>query len=140
MRYFTIQELSRSDTARRYGIENTPGTKEKKALEALVDNVLDPVREIYGRPIRVTSGYRNPKVNRLVGGVVNSHHTYGYAADIVGHDRSKAESRKLFEIIRSGFKFTQLIWEHNRSGSWWVHVSYIESNLKCQVINNLLKK
>lgn len=141
MRYFTINELTRSDTARKYGVDNRPGSKETAALERLVDNVLDPLREMYGKPVRVTSGYRCPKLNRLVGGVVNSHHTYGYAADIVGFDRSKDETRKLFVLLRDGgFRFTQLIWEHNRSGSYWVHVSYIEDNLKCQVISNLLKK
>lgn len=138
---FSIQELCRSTTAEFYGIDNTPTKEVENNLNMLINNVLQPLRDIYGKPIHVNSGYRCPKLNKKVGGVSTSHHLRGFAADIVGFDRSKAESNQLFQILKSnGFKFTQLIWEHDKNGSWWVHVSYVVYNLKCEVIDNLLKK
>ena len=66
MRHFTLQELTRSDTARRLGINNTPPASAIQALHALVNDVLDPLRDAWGGPIRVTSGYRCPALNRAV--------------------------------------------------------------------------
>ena len=129
MKYFTIEELCRSDTARRKGIANTPSEAVIGNLRALVDNVLDPLREWYGKPIRVTSGFRCKALNKAVGGVPNSEHMSGYAADIdVG---SKEENRQLYKWIADNCQFTQLIWEH---GGEWVHVSYNRRNLKNQVL------
>ena len=69
MRYFTFQEFERSATAIRHGIDNTIPEQAKKNIAILVDNVLDPLRSWWGKPIIVTSGYRNTELNRLVGGV-----------------------------------------------------------------------
>ncbi len=89
-------------------------------LDTLVDKVLDPLREAYGKPIKVNSGYRCPKLNKAVGGSATSQHMTGQAADITAG--SKAENRKLFDLVRSlKLPFDQLIWEH---GGAWVHVSY----------------
>jgi uncharacterized protein YcbK (DUF882 family) len=82
MKHFTIEELTRSATARRKGIPNLPNGEEKENLTALVDNVLDPLRELWGAPIIVTSGYRCPLLNKKVGGVATSYHMKGQAADI----------------------------------------------------------
>jgi uncharacterized protein YcbK (DUF882 family) len=131
MKYFTIRELTRTST----GIRNVPGRMELRNLELLVEKVLDPVREIYGKPITVTSGYRSPAVNRKVGGAINSHHVRGMAADINGVGDDPKENRKIYDIIRtSGIKFTQLINEYpDKDGNPnWVHVSYDPENLKCQ--------
>ena len=119
MKHFTIDELCRSDTARSRGIDNTPTEDVKRNLEALVGNVLDPLREWYGKPIYVNSGYRCPALNKAVGGVANSQHLTGQAADIDVNDR--AENRKLMKHIEDNLDFDQLIWEN---GGAWVHVSY----------------
>lgn len=126
MKYFTIEELVRSDTAKKYGIDNSPGEKEKESLKRLIEEVLDPVREAYGGPIRVSSGYRCKRVNTLVGGSKSSQHMKGEAADLVPVD---GNTRRLFDLVRKmmnegKIKCGQLIWEY---GSWtaprWVHIS-----------------
>ena len=82
MKYFTIKELCRSTTADRKGIDNRCGSDIEANLTALVDNVLDPLREWYGKPIVVNSGYRCPALNKAVGGATTSQHMSGQAADI----------------------------------------------------------
>ena len=119
MKHFTISELCRSDTARIRGIDNTPTEEVRKNLTALVGNVLDPLREWYGKPIYVNSGYRCPALNKAVGGVASSQHLTGQAADIDVNDR--AENRRLMKHIEDNLDFDQLIWEN---GGAWVHVSY----------------
>lgn len=119
MKHFTIDELCCSDTARSRGIDNTPTEEVRKNLTALVDNVLDPLREWYSKPIYVNSGYRCPALNKAVGGVASSQHLTGQAADIDVNDR--AENRRLMKHIEDNLDFDQLIWEN---GGAWVHVSY----------------
>ena len=129
MKHFTIKELSHSDTALAKGIDNFPTAEAISNLTKLVDNVLDPLREKYGKPIRVSSGYRNAILNRSVNGATSSQHRLGEAADItVG---SKEENRKLFEIIKSELPFDQLIDEKDFS---WVHVSFREGRNRKQVL------
>ncbi len=119
-KYFTVEELSRSDVARRRGIRNVPGMAERDNMERLIERVLDPLRETYGKPIRVNSGYRCPELNRAVGGSRTSDHMTGRAADIEGTPATPDENRKLYEILR-GMDFDQLI---DEKGMSWVHVSY----------------
>lgn len=137
---FTISEMTYSSTAKMKGINNTPSPTVVKNLNALIDNVLQPLRDWYGKPIHVTSGYRCKALNKAVGGVATSNHTYGYAADIQGFDHTMSESKKLFDRIKTNIPFSELIWEHNKSGSYWVHVAYNPINLKHKVVDNLLKK
>lgn len=119
MKHFTIKELTNSSTAKSKGIDNTPTREVVGNLTTLVDKVLDPLREAYGKPIRVNSGYRCPKLNKAIGGSATSQHVLGQAADITGG--SKAENKKLFDLVRSlKLPFDQLIWEH---AGVWVHVS-----------------
>ena len=93
MKYFTINELIRSDTALQRGIDNTPPPPIKIKLSNLINNLLDPIREAWGGPITVNSGYRCPVLNRTVGGVPTSQHQKGEAADItVG---SPEQNRKM---------------------------------------------
>lgn len=119
MKHFTIGELCASTTADARGIKNTPMLQETGNLKALADNVLDPLREWYGKPIYVNSGYRCPQLNRMVGGKPTSQHLKREAADITAG--SKEENRKLFDYIRANLTFDQLIDEKNFS---WVHVSF----------------
>ena len=133
MKYFTIQELTISNTAQRKRIDNTPDQKAAAALTALVANVLDPLREAWGRPIVVNSGYRCPKLNRAVGGVARSQHTKGEAADIRTLSNRRWENEQLFKfIVQLKLPFDQLIDEHGYS---WIHVSYSESKNRRQVLH-----
>lgn len=129
MKYFTIKELCDSDTAKRRGIKNTPTPEIERNLAALVDNVLDPLREAWGRPIIVNSGYRCDVLNKAVGGVPTSQHRLGQAADLdVG---TRADNMRLFNlIIKLKLPFDQLLFER---GDWavgpdWVHVSFSPRN------------
>jgi len=122
MKYFTIEELTKSDTATRRGIDNTPTEEVKKNLTTLVDRVLDPLRAAWGAPIVVNSGYRSAALNEAVGGSKTSDHMTGRAADIEAADRTRASNAKLFALAQSlGLSFDQLIDESNFS---WVHISY----------------
>ena len=122
MKYFTMDELTKSATAKRKGIDNTPNEAVRANLEALVDNILDPLREAYGKPIIVTSGYRCEKLNKAVGGASTSQHVKGEAADIRSVSDKPADNKKLFDLIVSlGLPFDQEINEFNYD---WVHVSY----------------
>ena len=134
MKYFSISELTASATALREGIDNRPPKCAYHLLHVLVDQLLDPIREAWDEPIVVSSGYRCKELNALVGGAQHSHHLLGCAADIIAGNR--ADHRRLFKLIiqmqQSGqIRFTQLIAEDNYR---WLHISYVPSNLCCQVI------
>lgn len=124
-KYFTIDELCKSDTAKKKGINNTPTAEIKQKLDVLIDELLDPVREAWGKPIRVNSGYRCAKLNKAVGGVANSQHMKGEAADL--NAGSVTLNKQLFELIRTRYEYDQLIDEANYA---WVHVSYVRKNRK----------
>lgn len=129
-KYFTIGELTRSATADIRGLDNRPGKAEVMNMERLIDNILDPLRECWGRPVTVNSGYRGPALNRAVGGARNSHHLRGMAADITTGNR--ADNRRLFQLIQDmRLPFTQLI---DESDFAWVHVSHDPDNVKRQVL------
>ena len=130
MKYFTFTEFERSDTATRFAIDNTLPEAAKKNVAALVDRVLDPLREAWGKPIIVTSGYRCQELNQAVGGVKTSPHLSGMAADITTGNR--VDNRRLFELVQKlGLPFTQLIDESNFS---WVHISLDPANVKRQIL------
>ena len=131
MKYFTIAELCRSNTADRLGINNRCKAEHVTALTALVDNVLDPLREWYGKPLIVSSGYRCPELNAAVKGSRSSQHMSGQAADIDTGDRQ--QNKLLFEYIKKNLPFDQLIDESNFA---WVHVSYrADGNNRKQVLS-----
>lgn len=121
MKYFTLDEFVRSPTAQRLGIDNTPPPEVVERLTALVDNVLDPLRERLGKPIIVTSGYRSPALNRAVGGATTSQHTRGEAVDFVVGGGSRSDLFVAMGIIRQSLPFDQLINEQDLS---WLHLSY----------------
>lgn len=132
MKHFTMGEMMRSDTADRRGIDNRCSKEDAERLKKLIENVLDPLREAYGKPIKVNSGYRCPELNKAVGGSKTSDHMKGCAADIVGTPNTKSENKRLFELVKSlDLPFDQLIDEKNLS---WVHVSYREGNNRKQVL------
>jgi zinc D-Ala-D-Ala carboxypeptidase len=132
---FSLEELCRSEIATRWGIENIPGDTEIENLRKLCVNVLQPIRTKFG-PVRVNSGFRNPKVNKKVGSRPTSQHILGYAADI---EVSGFSNAIIAEFIRDNLDYTSCILEFHIPGisdSGWVHVSYNESMLsgKCYTI------
>ena len=141
-KHFTLDELCASATAKARGIQNKPSAQQIIALVYLTCYVLEPLREAMNEPIPISSGFRCEQLNRAVGGVTNSQHTKGQAADLcIGGDLERG--KKWFNYIKNNLKFDQLIWEHSRSGTYWVHVSFVHPDLgrnRRQVIDNLLKR
>lgn len=140
--HFTIEELYASSTAKAKGIDNKPNVQQVICLVYLTAYVLEPLRSAMNEPIIISSGYRCEQLNRAVGGVSNSQHTKGQAADIC-IDGGLKKGRKWFDYIKTHLNFDQLIWEHDKSGTYWIHVSYVPAAYgrnRRQVIDNLLKK
>lgn len=118
--YFTYEEMVKSDTAKSKGIDNTPDEASIENMKALVKNVLDPVRKIWGKPLTVNSGFRSRKLNEAIGGAKTSQHMYGMAADITTGTRV-GNFELIKKILSSQLKFDQLINEKNGA---WIHISY----------------
>lgn len=133
MKYFTMNELTASATAKRLGIPNVPTWREADNLRLLVENVLDPLREAWGHPIIVTSGFRCKLLNDMVGGAKNSQHTTGMAADIRTLSDLPQDNERLFDLARRmDLPFDQLIDEYNYN---WVHISYSRYSMRKQVLH-----
>ena len=131
---FTLAEMVKSETALRHDMDNTPGEAEIANLKQLAEKVLQPVRDAYGKGVKVNSGYRHPEVNAKVGGSKTSDHCKGQAADIEIPGVANAD---LAKWITENLDFTQVILEFYTPGipdSGWVHVSYDQQNLKKQVL------
>lgn len=123
--HFTLEELTASSTANAKGIDNTPTKAVVACLTELCEEVLEPLRQAYGKPIHISSGYRSPKLNKAVGGASTSQHLYGQAADITCMTDSVSGNKELFDVaqrlIANGtIKVGQLIDEY---GYNWVHIS-----------------
>ena len=117
-KYFKAAEMLKSETADKNKIQNTPSVKVQQNIEELL-GVLDGLREHYGKPIKITSGYRCTELNRLVGGSPTSAHVIGYAADLQPVQGSFAEFKA--EVLRwldTGVKFDQCIIEKSKSAQW----------------------
>jgi hypothetical protein len=137
---FTLSELTKSETALRKNIANTPSRDTINNLHELVTHVLQPIREHYGKPVKISSGYRSGALNKVIGGSKTSDHTKGYAADI---EVPEVSNYDLAKWIQNNLKFTQLILEFYTLGvadSGWVHVSYDPSNLKNQALTAIKKE
>ena len=131
---FTLSEMTKSETALRHGMDNTPNQDQISNMQLLAVKVLQPVRDHYKRGVKVNSGFRHPDVNARVGGSRTSDHTRGMAADIEIPGVANAE---LAGWIQHNLDYTQLILEFYTPGvpdSGWVHVSYDPNNLKKQVL------
>ena len=123
-RNFSLSELIKSDTAIRKGINNNPNAEQIEKLKALCENILQPVRDHFGR-VKVTSGYRSPELCTAIGSSVNSQHAKAEAADFecVGVDNAE-----LADWIKDNLTYDQLIVEYYTPGepnSGWIHCSYI---------------
>lgn len=121
-RHFSLDEMVHSDTAKREGIPNQPDAQQVQSLKALCDNVLDPLRDEIGRPIRVTSGYRGPQLNARIGGSPTSQHSHGQAADLQAPGMDVLELFKT--VVRMGLPYDQVIYEAQSDSVRWVHLSH----------------
>ena len=129
---FTLKELTKSDPATRLGLDNTPDEATIENLKLLCQEVLQPVREHFGKSVTVNSGYRSPESNAAVGGSKTSDHCKGQAADI---EIDGIPNPELAKWIMDNLDYTQLILEFYTQGqpnSGWVHVSYDPNNIKMQ--------
>jgi hypothetical protein len=129
---FSLEEMTKSETALRHGMDNTPKAAEIANLVVLCEKVLQPVRDHYQKGVKVNSGYRAPEVNAKVGGSKTSDHCRGLAADI---EIPGVPNHELAEWISKNLSFTQVILEFYTPGvpdSGWVHVSYDPADLKKQ--------
>lgn len=129
---FTMEELTSSATARVRNISNQPGEKEATKLRELCEKILQPIRSRYGKPIRITSGYRNRALNNAVGGAASSQHLLGEAADIVCDNNNL-----LWEIICSMVRndeltVGQLIDEKHLK---WIHISLPDGRHHNQILH-----
>ncbi len=123
--HFTLEELCKSQTAIRMGIDNSPSTSQVDSLRYLAQRILEPVRSEYGLPYTPSSGYRSPDLNRAIGGSSTSQHCLGQAADI---EIPNLSNLALAWWIRTHLDFDQLILEHfdnSDPSSGWVHVSVV---------------
>ena len=136
---FTLEELTKSITALRHGIKNIPNAEETSYLTQLCQNVLQPIREAYGLPIVVSSGFRCKQLNKIVKGATNSDHVYGCAADIHTVSDKPSDNKKLFDLIiklknEGKIKCRQIINEYNYN---WIHVS-INNRFNSYKVNQVL--
>jgi len=135
-KHISYKEATKSYTATKYGIDNTPNKEELKRMRKTSKNVFEPVRDYYGVPIAVTSFFRSKPLNKRIGGSKTSQHRTGEAIDIDADVYNKITNKQIFNYIRKYLIFDQLIWEFgNDKNPEWVHVSYdYEGNNKCEVL------
>lgn len=133
-KHFTLAEFTRSQTATRRGISNRPTPAHLEAMKLLCERVLEPVREHFGRPVRITSGYRSAALNRAIGGASSSQHSKGEAADF---EIPGIDNRAVAKWIEANLQFDQLILEgakRNDPNAGWIHVSYSRDRARRSVL------
>lgn len=131
---FSLFELTYSVTAQANGINNIPPKCVIPNLKALCQHVLQPLRNYLGVPVIITSGYRCAMLNKKIGGVPNSQHCLGMAADFVTPQKDLKAS---FDYIKNYLEYDQLLFEYSKDGSCWIHVSYNpDGNNRRHAINN----
>ena len=118
--HLSLSEVIRSESAKRNGISNMPTPEHIENFKILATKIFEPIREHFGVPIRISSGYRSKELNKCVGGSSTSQHSSGEAIDI-DQDYTTITNKQVFEYIRDNLTFDQLINEFDYS---WVHVSY----------------
>tara|TARA_R100000458_G_C8163409_1_gene166617 strand:- start:188 stop:655 length:468 start_codon:yes stop_codon:yes gene_type:complete len=128
---FTLSEVARSNTARRLGIDNTPKNHHLKSMQRLITNLIQPMRDALG-PIRITSGYRSPELNRAIGGSKKSQHSKAEAVDIQFWSEGQMKNQIIYDwVLKSGIEFDQMINEFDFA---WIHISLKEKNNRKEVL------
>ena len=129
-----LAEITRSDTAKRHGIDNTPTAEHLENFKLLADKVFEPIREHFKTPIFISSGYRSKALNDFIKGSLSSQHCKGQAIDIdMDGSNGEVTNRMVFDYIKNKLDFDQLIWEFGTdSNPDWVHVSYVKTGNRKQ--------
>lgn len=136
----TLAEAIKSQQAIRKGLFNNPNADQVEALKAVAVNIFQRVRDHFGKPIMVTSGFRSVAVNASIGGSGSSQHCKGEALDIDGDIYGKPTNREIFYYIKDNLEFDQLIWEYgDASNPAWVHASYKRPSLGSANRNQVLR-
>lgn len=127
----SLAECTKSTTAKRLGIDNTPDDEWViENLRALAEHVFQPLRDAFGCPIYVSSGYRGPELNRAIGGSTRSQHMEGRALDLDADVFGGCTNSQIFDWIRENVEFDQMVWEFGDSSNPdWVHVSYVHDGV-----------
>ena len=134
---FVLSEITHSNTAKRLGISNEPTEEHMDKLKVLVRDLIQPIRDSIG-PIRISSGYRNPSLNRAIGGSSSSQHCKGEALDIQFWEMGQMNNKVIYDwILDSGIEFDQMIDEFNYS---WIHISLKEEGNRRQVLEAYKKE
>jgi len=134
--YLSLAEVTRSDTAKRKGISNEPTAEHLENLKTISVEVFDKVREYFGVPIFVSSGYRSAALNKAIGGSSTSDHNLGRALDLDqdGHGNGVTNA-DVFNYIKNNLEFDQLIWEFGTDKNPdWVHVGYRKGANRKQIL------
>ena len=122
----TLAEVTKSTTAKRLGIDNTPDEWTTENLRQIAINIFQPLREAFGCPIYVSSGYRSAELNTAIGGSSRSQHVEGRALDLDADVYGGCTNAQIFNWIKENLEFDQLIWEFGDDDNPdWVHVSYV---------------
>ena len=137
----TLIEVTRSESAKRNGIDNTPTPKHLENLKVIANRIFQPIREYFKTSINISSGYRSEKLNRLVPGTsLTSQHSTGEALDI-DMDGTKIKNSQVFHYIKDTLEFDQLIWEFgDEVNPGWVHVSYKADGKQRKQVLRAIKK
>jgi hypothetical protein len=124
--HLSLAEVTKSDTAKRRGVSNMPTEAHIANFKLLAENIFEPIRNHFGKPIFISSGYRSAELNKAIGGAASSQHCQGEAIDIDMDGRPGGVTNKMvFDFIKDNLNFDQLIWEFGTTTNPdWVHVSY----------------
>lgn len=128
-KHITFEEATHSGKAVKLKIDNTPNAFQLNCMEVVAEKCFEPLRNWYGKPLKINSFFRSIAVNKAVGGKPNSQHLSGQAIDITAG--SKEENKKLFEWCKDNLVYDQLINEYNFS---WVHISYNALKNRQQIV------
>jgi hypothetical protein len=137
----SLAEVTRSETAKRRGISNMPTPEHIENFKKLAENVFQPIRNHFGVPIHISSGYRSKALNTAIKGSLNSQHSLGEAIDIDMDGSANGVTNKMvFDFIKDNLDFDQMIWEFgNSTNPDWVHVSYKSSGKQRKQILRAVK-
>ena len=126
----SVKEVMKSNTAKRFGIDNRPTIEHLQNLKAIALNIFQPARNHFKKPIFVSSGYRSEDLNEKIGGSKTSQHSKGQALDLDAHTFGGLTNKELFDFISEHLEFDQIIWEFGTDEEPdWVHVSYVSSGI-----------
>ena len=129
-KHISYEEATKSLTAIRLGIDNTPNAEQIRAMQIVASNIFEPVREWLKLPIKINSFFRSEKLNVKIGGSKTSDHCKGFAIDV-----DCVNNALIFDYIKNNLVFSQLIWEFgNNDQPDWVHFSFVPGNNKKQVL------